>query len=131
MTTIDPQNPRYGSVDSFAEIIRDTLAAVSVAYRLDHIDSVTTGILRSLISGPGTDSEVRTWFRNALDAGDLVRAELVPKGKPQPEHDEEVPCALTTHHRTHRWVQLPGRWRTCPGVRTTSPKLEQPGGDAR
>lgn len=33
--------------------------------------------------------------------------------------DEVVPCAQTTHHRAHRWVQLPGHWRTCEGVRAT------------
>lgn len=50
------------------------------------------------------------------------RAQAARADAPSPAGgDEEVPCALTSHHRGHRWVQLPGQWRTCLGVRITAP----------
>lgn len=67
---------RPGSVEYFADIIRETLTLVPPSLRLEAVDRCAGGILRSVISGPGTDAEVRAQFRNALDAGDAVRAEL-------------------------------------------------------
>lgn len=78
------EDPNYGTVDYFAGLIRETVSTLSPANRWDHVDAATTGILRSLIAGPGSDAEVRAWFRNALDAGDLVRAELRPEQAKQP-----------------------------------------------
>lgn len=64
------EDPNYGSVEYFAQMLREDLT------RLDFVDAGTTGLLRSVIDGPGAAADVRAWARNILDAGDLVRAEL-------------------------------------------------------
>lgn len=69
------------SVEDYADTIRETVSLLR-SHQLDYVDSAVYGVLRSIISGPGTDAEVRVWFRNALDAGDLVRAELTSAEAP-------------------------------------------------
>ena len=66
----------YGSVEYFAGLIRDTVNVLKPASRFDQVDAATAGMLRSVLAGPGSDAEVRTWCRNALDAGEQVRIEL-------------------------------------------------------
>ena len=80
------------SVEDFADTIRETLNNISAGRRLDYVDSAVHGVLRSVISGPGTDDEVRAWFRNALDAGDLVRAELAGMDDRPKETRGGEPC---------------------------------------
>jgi hypothetical protein len=61
----------YGSIERFAEMIRDD----------DQLDNRATyiafsGIARSVLGSPHSDTEKLAQIRNALAAADLVREEL-------------------------------------------------------